>query len=46
MKMTKKEYEDLMAHLYFLNDKDEKCYKRETDAVVERLKEEYEKYVK
>ena len=45
MKMTEKEYEDLIGHLIFLNDKVESCYKRETDAVVERLKEEYKKYV-
>lgn len=45
MKMTKDEYEDLIAHFVFLNDKVEACYKRETDAVVERLKDEYKKYV-
>lgn len=45
MKMTENEYKELIAHLEFLNDKVEKCYKRETDAVVKKLKEEYEKYV-
>lgn len=45
MKMTESEYKDLIAHFEFLNDKVEKCYKRETDAVVKKLKEEYEKYV-
>lgn len=45
MKMTKKEYEELIAHFAFLNDKVEDCYKRETDAVLERIKEEYQKYI-
>lgn len=45
MKMSQAEYEELIAHFEFLNDKVEECYKRETDAVVKRLKEEYEKYV-
>lgn len=45
MKMTKQEYEELIGHFEFLNDKVEKCYKRETDIVLVRLKEEYLKYV-
>lgn len=45
MKMTEHEYEDLIAHFVFLEDKVEECYKRETKAVLERLKEEYRKYV-
>ena len=45
MKMTESEYEVLCQHLEFLNDKVQYCYKAETDAVVERLKEEYRKAV-
>lgn len=43
--MTEEEYKELIAHFEFLNDKVESCYKRETDAVVKRLKEEYKKHV-
>ena len=46
MQMTAQEYKDLMAHFYFLNDKVDSVYKRETDAVVKRLEDEYKKYVK
>lgn len=35
MQMTEAEYKELMAHLYFLNDK-----------VIKRLEEEYKQYVK
>lgn len=45
MKMSKEEYEELMAHFYFLEDKVDEGYKRETTAVVERLAEEYRKFV-
>lgn len=45
MTMTQKEYKELIAHFEFLNDKVEDCYKQETNAVVERLKKEYEKFV-
>lgn len=45
MKMTEQEYKELMAHFYFLEDKVEACYKRETERVLERLEEEYKKYV-
>lgn len=46
MQMTEQEYEDLMAHFYFLNDKVDDVYRRETDRVIERLEEEYKQYVK
>lgn len=45
MKMTDKEYGELMEHFEFLEDKVEACYKRETKAVLQYLKAEYEKYV-
>lgn len=45
MKMTGKEYEELIAHFEFLEDKVESCYKRETRQVLERLKKEYRRYV-
>lgn len=45
MKMTEQEYKELMAHFYFLEDKVEACYKRETERVLENLEEEYKKYV-
>lgn len=46
MQMTEAEYEELMAHFYFLGDKIDPVYKRETDMVIERLKEEYKQHVK
>lgn len=45
MRMTEDEYDDLMAHFTFLEDKVEACYKRETEKVLENIKEEYRKYV-
>lgn len=45
MKMTEKEYEELIAHFAFLEDKVDPGYKRETEKVLENLKEEYKKYV-
>ena len=45
MQMTEAEYEELMAHFYFLGDKIDPVYKRETDMVIERLKEEYKQHV-
>lgn len=45
MQMTKQEYDELMAHFYFLHDKVEECYKRETEAVIDRLEKEYSKYI-
>lgn len=41
MKMTEQEYRELIAHFEFLEDKVEKCYKRETTEVLKRLKKEY-----
>lgn len=46
MQMTEQEYKDLMARFYFLNDKVDDVYRRETDRVIERLEEEYKQYVK
>lgn len=46
MQMTEREYEELMAHFYFLGDKIDPVYKRETDRVIERIEEEYKQYVK
>jgi hypothetical protein len=45
MKMTEQEYKELIAHFAFLEDKVEEGYKRETSRLLERLKEEYHKYV-
>lgn len=45
MKMTREEYEELIAHFEFLEDKVESCYRRETGRVLERLKENYGRYV-
>lgn len=45
MKMTEEEYNDLIGHFRFLNDKVEECYKRETNSVVKRLEEEYRKHI-
>lgn len=36
MQMTEQEFKDLMAHFYFLGDKIDPVYKRETDKVIER----------
>lgn len=45
MKMTVTEYKELIAHFEFLEDKVEACYKRETEQVLEKIKEEYKQYV-
>lgn len=45
MKMTEKEYRDLIAHFNFLADKADEAYEREVQKVVERLKEEYKRYI-
>lgn len=45
MKMTRQEYDELIAHFAFLEDKVEACYRRETEKVLENLKKEYEKYI-
>lgn len=46
MQMTEAEYKELMAHFYFLNDKVDDVYRRETDKVIERIEEEYKQYAK
>lgn len=45
MKMTKQEYDELIAHFSFLENKVDPGYKRETEKVLENLKKEYEKYI-
>lgn len=45
MKITETEYKELIAHFEFLEDKVEDCYKRETEQVLEKIKEEYKQYV-
>lgn len=45
MKITQKEFDDLMAHFYFLEDKVEACYKRETRVVLRNLEKEYSQYI-
>lgn len=45
MKMTQQEYDELIAHFAFIEDKVDPGYKRETEKVLERLKEEYKQYV-
>lgn len=45
MKMTQQDYEKLIAHFEFLEDKVDPCYKRETERVLENIKEEYKKYI-
>lgn len=45
MKMTKEEYNELIAHFTFLEDKVEACYKRETEKVLENIKKEYAQYI-
>lgn len=45
MEMSEKEYEELIGHFEFLEDKVEGCYKRETQNVLENLKRTYEKCI-
>ena len=45
MKMTEKEYRDLIAHFNFLLDKADPAFQKEAEKVVERLEEEYKKYI-
>lgn len=45
MKMTKEEYNELIAHFTFLEDKVEACYKRKTEKVLENIKKEYAQYI-
>lgn len=46
MQMTEQEFKDLMSHFYFLGDKIDPVYKRETDKVIENIEKEYKQYVK
>lgn len=45
MQMTQAEYDELMSHFYFLGDKIDPVYKRETDRVIERIEQEYKKHI-
>lgn len=45
MKMTEKEYKELIAHFNFLLDKVDPAFQREAEKVVERLEEDYKKYI-
>ena len=45
MKMTEREYKELIAHFQFIEDKVESCYKKETEKVLENIKKEYRKYI-
>lgn len=45
MKMTENEYKELMRYFEFFNDKVESCYRKETDALIKKLEEEYARYV-
>lgn len=45
MKMTKKEYDELIAHFNFLLDKVDPAFKQEAEKVVERLEEDYKTYI-
>lgn len=45
MKMTEKEYRELVAHLEFIADKAEDCYRREVEQLLEDLKKKYKQYV-
>ena len=45
MKMTEKEYKELIAHFNFLADKADPAYEREVQKVVERLEEEYKRCI-
>lgn len=43
--MTDQEYQELIAHFEFIEDKVDFCYQRETKEVLKRLKEEYKQYI-
>lgn len=45
MKMTQQEYDELIAHFAFLEDKVDPGYKRETEKVLEKLKKKYQRYI-
>lgn len=45
MKMTEKEYKDLIARIRFIADKCDECYEKEVDRAVERIEEEYKKCI-
>ena len=45
MKMTEKEYRDLIARIRFIADKTDEAYEKEVDRAVERLEEEYKRYI-
>lgn len=45
MKMTEKEYKELIAHFNFLLDKVDPAFQQEAEKVVERLEEEYKQFI-
>ena len=45
MKISKNEYDELMSMLDFFSYKIDPCYKRETDAVAEKYRENFKKYI-
>ena len=45
MKMTEKEYKELIAHFNFLLDKVDPAFQQEAEKVVECLEEEYKQFI-
>ena len=45
MKMTEKEYKELVNIFRYLRDKCDSCYEREVDNAVAEFEEEYRKYI-
>ena len=45
MKMTEKEYEELILRCKWLAEKGEPCYKNEAENLVEQYEKEYKQYV-
>ena len=45
MKMTEKEYKELVNIFRYLRDKCDSCYEREVDNALAEFEEEYRKYI-
>ncbi len=45
MKMTEKEYKELVSIFRYLRDKCDSCYEREVDNAVAEFEEKYKKYI-
>ncbi|MBR1442630.1 MAG: hypothetical protein IJ583_03750 [Firmicutes bacterium] len=45
MKMTEKEYKELVSIFRYLRDKCDSCYEKDVDNAVAEFKEEYRKYI-